>query len=66
MYTFFSIVFGLAWAVASFLLLFKVWDGIGPVVVNMTKNHIIQAAAMIITWLVIFGVPAWLWCKIFG
>ena len=26
MYTFFSIVFGIIWAIASFVLLFKVWD----------------------------------------
>lgn len=66
MFTFFSIVFGLIWAVASFLLLFKVWDGIGPIVLNISKSHIVQATAMIITYLVIFGIPAWLWMKIFG
>ena len=58
--------FGLIWAVASFLLLFKVWDGLGPIVLGISKSHFVQAAAMIITYLVIFGVPAWLWCKIFG
>lgn len=66
MFTFFSIIFGLIWAVASFLLLFKVWDGLGPIVLGISKSHFVQAAAMIITYLVIFGVPAWLWCKIFG
>ena len=40
MYTFFSIVFGLIWAVASFLLLFKVWDVLGPIVLGISKNHI--------------------------
>ncbi len=53
MYTFFSIVFGLIWAVASFLLLFKVWDVLGPI-------------ALVITYIVIFGVPAWCWVKLFG
>ena len=66
MFTFFSIVFGLIWAVASFLLLFKVWDDLGPIVLGISKSPFVQAAAMIITYLVIFGVPAWLWCKIFG
>ena len=61
MYTFFSIVFGLIWAVASFLLLFKVWDVLGPIVLGISKNHIVQAAA-----LVIIGVPAWCWVKLFG
>ena len=61
MYTFFSIVFGLIWAVASFLLLFKVWDVLG-----ISKNHIVQAAALVITYIVIFGVPAWCWVKLFG
>ena len=61
MYTFFSIVFGLIWAVASFLLLFKVWDVLGPIVLGISKNHIVQAAALVITYIVIFGVPAWCW-----
>ena len=58
MYTFFSIVFGLIWAVASFLLLFKVWDVLGPIVLGISKNHIVQAAALVITYIVIFGVRA--------
>ena len=66
MFTFFSVVFGILWAIASFVLLFKVWDGIGPVVLNISKSHIVQMAAMIIVYLVIFSVPAWLWMKIFG
>ena len=37
MFTFFSIVFGLIWAVASFLLLFKVWDGLGPIVLGSRR-----------------------------
>lgn len=66
MYTFFSFVFGLIWAVASFLLLFKVWDVLGPIVLGISKNHIVQAAALVITYIVIFGVPAWCWVKLFG
>ncbi len=66
MYTFFSTVFGLIWAVASFLLLFKVWDVLGPIVLGISKNHIVQAAALVITYIVIFGVPAWCWVKLFG
>ncbi len=66
MYTFFSIVFGLAWAVASFLILFKVWDKLGPMVLNISKSHVVQMAAMILTFLVIWGVPARLWVKLFG
>ena len=66
MFTFFSIVFGPFWAVAGFPLLFKGWDGLGPSGLGIPKSHFVQAAAMIITYLVIFGVPAWLWCKIFG
>ena len=38
MYTFFSIVFGLIWAVASFLLLFKVWDVLGPIVLGILEE----------------------------
>ncbi len=66
MFTFFTIVFGLIWAVASFILLFKVWDSIGPAVLSISKSHVMQMAAMAIVWLVIFGIPAWLWMKIFG
>ena len=49
MFTFFTIVFGLIWAVLS-----------------ISKSHVVQMAAMAIVWLVIFGIPAWLWMKIFG
>lgn len=66
MFTFFTIVFGLIWAVASFILLFKVWDSIGPAVLSISKSHVVQMASMAIVWLVIFGIPAWLWMKIFG
>lgn len=66
MYFFFSLVFGIAWAAASFLLLFKVWDVIGPIVLGISKSHIVQAAAMIITYALIFGIPAWMWSSIFG
>ena len=58
--------FRLIWAVASFLLLFKVWDVLGPIVLGISKNHIVQAAALVITYIVIFGVPAWCWVKLFG
>ena len=66
MFTFFTIVFGLIWAVASIILLFKVWASIGPAVLSISKSHVVQMAAMAIVWLVIFGIPAWLWMKIFG
>ena len=38
-------------------LLFKVWDVLGPIVLGISKNHIVQAAALVITYIVIFGVP---------
>ncbi len=66
MFTFFTIVFGLVWAGVSFLLLFKVWDKIGPAVLNLSKSHIVQGAAMVITFLIIWGIPMKLWFKIFG
>ena len=66
MYTFFSIVFGIIWAIASFVLLFKVWDKIGPVVLSMSKSHVVQVAAMIIVYAVIFGIPAKICCWLFG
>ena len=66
MYTFFSVVFGLAWAAASFVLLFKVWDAIGPMILGISKSHVVQVVAMIVTWSIIFGIPAWLWTAIFG
>ena len=34
MFTFFTIVFAIVWAVVSFILLFKVWDNIGPIVLK--------------------------------
>lgn len=66
MFTFFTIVFGLVWAGVSLLLLFKAWDKIGPIVLNFSKNHIVQGAAMVITFLVIWGIPMRLWFKLFG
>lgn len=66
MFTFFTIVFGVVWAGVSLLLLFKVWDKIGPIVLNVSKNHIVQGAAMVITFLVIWGIPMRLWFKLFG
>ncbi len=66
MFTFISFVLAVIWAIASLILLFKVWDSIGPVVLAISKSHVWQLAAMIIVWLVIFGVPAWLYMKIFG
>ncbi|MFR6359700.1 MAG: hypothetical protein ACLUNV_08830 [Sutterella wadsworthensis] len=38
----------------------------GPIVLGISKNHIVQAAALVITYIVIFGVPAWCWVKLFG
>ena len=66
MFTFFTIVFAIVWAVGSFILLFKVWDSIGPIVLSFSKSHIVQLLAMAIIFLIIWGVPGWLWMKIFG
>ena len=66
MCTFFTIVFAIVWAVGSFILLFKVWDNIGPIVLSFSKSHIVQLLAMAIIFLIIWGVPGWLWMKIFG
>ena len=48
MFTFFTIVFAIVWAVVSFILLFKVWDNIGPIVLSFSKSHIVQLLAMAI------------------
>ena len=66
MFTFFTIVFAIVWAVVSFILLFKVWDNIGLIVLSFSKSHIVQLLAMAIIFLIIWGVPGWLWMKIFG
>ena len=66
MFTFFTIVFAIVWAVVSFSLLFNVWDKIGPIVLSFSKSHIVQLLAMAIIFLIIWGVPGWLWMKIFG
>lgn len=66
MFTFFTIVFAIVWAVVSFILFFKVWDNIGPIVLSFSKSHIVQLLAMAIIFLIIWGVPGWLWMKIFG
>lgn len=66
MFTFFTIVFAIVWAVVSFILLFKVWDNIGPIVLSFSKSHIVQLLAMAIIFLIIWGVPGWLWMKISG
>lgn len=66
MFTFFTIVFAIVWAVVSFIFLFKVWDNIGPIVLSFSKSHIVQLLAMAIIFLIIWGVPGWLWMKIFG
>lgn len=66
MFTFFTIVFAIVWAVVSFILLFKVWDNIGQIVLSFSKSHIVQLLAMAIIFLIIWGVPGWLWMKIFG
>ena len=63
MFTFFTIVFAIVWAVVSFILL---WDNIGPIVLSFSKSHIVQLLAMAIIFLIIWGVPGWLWMKIFG
>ena len=39
MFTFFTIVFAIVWAVVSFILLFKVWDNIGPIVLSFSKSR---------------------------
>lgn len=66
MFTFFTIVFAIIWAIVSFILLFKVWDSIGPAVLAISKSHVVQLLAMAIIFLVIWGIPGWLWMKIFG
>ena len=53
MFTFFTIVFAIVWAVVSFILLFKVWDNIGPIVLSFSKSHIVQLLAMAIIFLII-------------
>ena len=58
MFTFFTIVFAIVWAVVSF--------NIGPIVLSFSKSHIVQLLAMAIIFLIIWGVPGWLWMKIFG
>ena len=42
MFTFFTIVFAIVWAVGSFILLFKVWDNIGPIVRVIHPRNSIQ------------------------
>ena len=66
MFTFFTIVFAIVWAVVSFIILFMVWDNIGPIVISLSKSHIVQLLALAIIFLIIWGVPGWLWMKIFG
>lgn len=65
MFTFISVVLGIIWAIISLVLLFKVWDKLGPVVLSISNNHIVQIVAMIIVYGVIFGIPvriwSWLW-----
>ncbi len=66
MFTFISIVLAILWALASFMLLFKVWDAVGPIVLSISKSHFVQILAMLIIFLVIWGVPGWIWMKLFG
>ena len=67
MFTFITIVLALSWAVASFILLFKVWDNIGPAVLSMSGgSHAVQLLAMAIVFLAIWGIPGWIYMKIFG
>ena len=37
MFTFISVVLGIIWALISLVLLFKVWDKIGPAVLSMSN-----------------------------
>ena len=67
MFTFITIVLALIWAVASFILLFKVWDNIGPAVLSMSGgSHAVQLLAMAIVFLAIWGIPGWIYMMIFG
>lgn len=67
MFTFITIVLALIWAVVSFILLFKVWDNIGPAVLSMSGgSHAVQLLAMVIVFLAIWGIPGWIYMKIFG
>ena len=67
MFTFITIVLALIWAIASFILLFKVWDNIGPAVLSMSGgSHAVQLLAMAIVCLAIWGIPGWIYMKIFG
>ena len=67
MFTFITIVLALIWAVASFILLFKVGDIIGPAVLSMSGgSHAVQLLAMAIVFLAIWGIPGWIYMKIFG
>ena len=67
MFTFITIVLALTWAIASFILLFKVWDNIGPAVLSMSGgSHAVQLLAMAIVFLAIWGIPGWIYMKIFG
>ena len=60
MFTFFTIVFGLIWAVASFILLFKVWDSIGPAVLSISKSHVVQIShkACLLALLIVFALAS--------
>ena len=67
MFTFITIVLAPIWAIASFILLFKVWDNIGPAVLSMSGgSHAVQLLAMAIVFLAIWGIPGWIYMKIFG
>ena len=64
MFTFITIVLALIWAVASFILLFKVWDNIGPAVLSMSGgSHAVQLLAMAIVFLAIWGIPGWIYMR---
>ena len=64
MFTFITIVLALIWAIASFI---KVWDNIGPAVLSMSGgSHAVQLLAMAIVFLAIWGIPGWIYMKIFG
>lgn len=66
MFTFISTVLGILWFIASVVLFSKAWSGVGPVVLSITKSHVGQILAMLIVFGAIFGIPCWLYMKIFG
>lgn len=66
MFAFITLVLGIIWALVSLVLLFRVWDKIGPVVLSMSKSHAVQICAMVLVWFVIFWIPAKIYMWLFG